>query len=689
MTDSTTQHAERARGLGLADELSSAIQERGRALAQALQASEADTVGRSLEAACTALAGAPAADLQRADRWLRQIDLCVNDVNPALHLPRAPRVGIFGWGLVGPGAPTIHAFRERLERSTDTWLTPFHGFGPDNFLVGRPTFDFGDYRDWILERFEPNKFAQLNKKMGNNVLYAIGAFIQALGQNPGLEATLQELGLKTHVYVGTGVGDIPLMYKLNLRYYKAQRRWNRFWANPERCAARREYEALDAGARRQFVEAEGAPPEPGSLPAGADPDDQEEAVEAWEAFWAARSDRLAAYLEESAEAHDIEIRGDIERDKTRVIKRRLSEIRKLNERWQIPPEPWTCVSSNRIWNIDNIPAAQITMLGRIHGASFAPIGACSGFDIALGLGADAIRENRAKAVVVGMTDPAPHPLLLGAFYDARVISSDRKMSRPLEGLKGTHVAGGSVIWVLGDLDYMMNRGHQPVGCEIVATGASSDAYHIITPSRTGPRLAIQQALRTAKVTPEEVDTWDLHATATPGDWTELQNTTEMIGAKTVFTARKGVFGHGMSVGGGWELTAQHLAMSAGQLFGTQIAPERMHPDIRRMTDRIVTDHNQRFDGRVGGKINMGIGGVNGVVISRVWEYDPTLSQALAVLETDRAALNRRLEALGAAPYTDPHGVQRLPHAVFQKLLAAASKAPAVAESGEPRSPAGA
>ena len=46
------------------------------------------------------------------------------------------RIGVFGWGIVAPKSPTIDAFRDNLA-SAETWLTPFNGFGPDNFLVGQ------------------------------------------------------------------------------------------------------------------------------------------------------------------------------------------------------------------------------------------------------------------------------------------------------------------------------------------------------------------------------------------------------------------------------------------------------------------------------------------------------------------------------------------------------------------------
>ena len=74
------------------------------------------------------------------------------------------RVGIFGWGVVAPRSPNIDAFAANLA-SAESWLQPFNGFGPDNFLVGVPEFRFADYRDWIASRFPPARFHQLEEKM--------------------------------------------------------------------------------------------------------------------------------------------------------------------------------------------------------------------------------------------------------------------------------------------------------------------------------------------------------------------------------------------------------------------------------------------------------------------------------------------------------------------------------------------
>src|SRR5580765_7207539 len=106
--------------------------------------------------------------------------------------PMRKRIGIFGWGVVAPKSPNIAAFERNLAHA-ETWLSPFRGYGPSNFLVGYPEFDFEAYHGWFDERFAPAKYAQLNDKMGPMVKFAIGSFIQSLSQNPGIETYLQSL----------------------------------------------------------------------------------------------------------------------------------------------------------------------------------------------------------------------------------------------------------------------------------------------------------------------------------------------------------------------------------------------------------------------------------------------------------------------------------------------------------------
>lgn len=524
--------------------------------------------------------------------------------NHATRMANPRRIGVFGWGVVAPGSRDVDAFAQNMSRP-DTWLTPFDGFGPSNFLVGVPPFDLADYKQWIDARFPPSRFPQLDKKFGDPTKYAIGAFVQALGQNAGMEAELHELGARAQVIVGGGLTDIPTYDRIGRELDRAQRKWNRFWAVPERNDALRLH--------LQGQPLDGAPADPTTV-AELDRDDAEEA---WWAFWAARSSGLRSYLDALAAIEGVDVAGDIASGKAANIKHKQRAIRDLRAAWGAPEAPWDQVSANALWNIASTPSSQISMLGKITGMCFSPFAACSTFGFTLKLGMEAIRRGDAKLVVVGATDPAPNPLSVGAFYNARVLSHDGVVSKPLTGMRGTHVAGGATVWIIGDLEHYVQRGWTPLGLEPLAVGITADADHIITPSKEGPVAAIKQALAASDVDPATLAEFDMHATGTPGDHNEIELLRQVLPASCRLSARKGSFGHGMGAGGGWELTAQYLAQSSGRQFPTTITWDELHPEIRKLHAQFVLrEPGDSAAASPVGKLSMGIGGLNACVISR-------------------------------------------------------------------------
>jgi hypothetical protein len=360
------------------------------------------------------------------------------------------RIGVFGWGIVAPGCPNVDVFEQRLE-DPSSWLTPFEGFGPSPFLVGQPAFDFAAYEPWISERFPPNRFRSLQKKMGSPTQYAVGAFIQALGQNEGIGEELTRLGSKTCCIIGSGLNDIPTYQRVSVDLHRAQRRWDRFWASPEHNAA---FVAWTESGKPAEFEGETVPTDP----EGVSIDERDLAEEAYWRFWAVRAPQLQDYLSELRAIESITVEGDVERAKALVIKKKKAAVAELRRKWQAPEPPWNQVSSDALWNIGNTPAAQVSMLGKITGMTFTPYAACSSFGFSLKFAMDAIRRGEATAAVIGATEPHPNALTVGTFYNARVLSADGDTSKPLTGMRGTHVSGGSAIWIVGDMEHFTNLG---------------------------------------------------------------------------------------------------------------------------------------------------------------------------------------------------------------------------------------
>jgi len=519
------------------------------------------------------------------------------------------RVGVFGWGIVAPHSKNIEAFAANLEKP-ESWLEPFNGFGPSNFLVGNPDFNFDDYKSWIDKRFPPNRFSQLKEKMDSTTLFAVGAFIQSLQQNLGIEQTLQNLGTEAHVYISTGLGNIPTINHISLTLYKAQRKWDRFWASPDNNRQLREYLALTKEEQKLNLN---VPPNPAEM----SPDDWDKAEETWWAYWTEQSLELKEYLNQLADIDKMTVKGSVEANKLKLIKEKQRLKTKLQEEWNAPSPPWDNVSANILWNIHNTPASQVTMLGRIHGLSMAPVAACSSFNVSLKLAMDSINNGEAKAVVIGASESSPTPQTVGAFSQARVAASGHEISKPLTGLRGTHISGGSAIWIVGDYEYMIDQGYTPLGMEPISVGTSSDAGHIITPSKEGPQMAIRQAIKKSQIASNEITTWDLHATATPGDYMEISNLKKILSDSVQITARKGTFGHGLGVSGGWELTAQYLCYEKGYLFPTALDKKELNSEIAAIHDNFVYNTACPLpEHGYAGKLSMGVGGINACVISK-------------------------------------------------------------------------
>ena len=151
------------------------------------------------------------------------------------------------------------------------------------------------------------------------------------------------------------------------------------------------------------------PVDPATLP----DEDREEVEEQWWHFWAGHSQELRQFLAEMREIESLAVQGTVETGKLGLIKEKQRRIQRMLKAWACPSPPWREVPANLLWNIHNAPAAQISMMGRITGLTFAPVAACATFGVTLKLAMDAIRRGEAKVVVIGATDPPPLRLMVG------------------------------------------------------------------------------------------------------------------------------------------------------------------------------------------------------------------------------------------------------------------------------------
>ena len=527
--------------------------------------------------------------------------------------PVLRKISLYGCGVVAPGASNLNQFLEVVKAGRPV-LEPSKELY-NAFLVGNPKFDFSVYHDWISDRHAPSRFSQLNEKGGSNVQFAVGTTIDALESNPGLERALKRIDPRVFVCYGSGFGDLNSYFNANNEFTRAAQIWERFWADPARNAL---CEAHMSGSNQDNE----APADPRRF----EPDSPERAAAwaAWNKYWAPQCGQLNDYLAEFSRIESTVVGADVATDKLNMIRAKAKAKKALAEKYGCPTPPWESVNANFLWNLPNAPAAQVSMLLGIHGVSYASIGACATYGLVVRQALDAIRSGSHDAAIIGTVDVPPPAELVSGFYAAKVLAAGGEVGVPLCHLRGTHVAGGACTWILAADDVMEKLGVRSLGVEILAAGLSSDAEHIISPSAEGPKLCIQDAFSQTHLEKADIGTWDMHATGTPGDWSEFQLMNEFVNKEAVITARKGIFGHGMSTCGGWEVTAQVFGVQKeGVHFtipGSGIESSKIHPSIAALNWRIASDSPVTVEaprGLVCGKLSMGIGGVSSCILTKV------------------------------------------------------------------------
>jgi len=105
---------------------------------------------------------------------------------------------------------------------------------------------------------------------------------------------------------------------------------------------------------------------------------------------------------------------------------------------------------------------------------------------------------------------------------------------------------------------------------LLGIGESSDAYHMSSPhpDGLGARMAMQDALNMAGLTPSQIDYINLHGTATPSnDAAEGKAVRDIFGSRTPCSSTKGATGHTLGAAGGVEAVICALGLQHGLLPG--------------------------------------------------------------------------------------------------------------------------
>ncbi|MDD1965549.1 beta-ketoacyl-ACP synthase II [Pseudomonas putida] len=276
-----------------------------------------------------------------------------------------------------------------------------------------------------------------------------------------------------------------------------------------------------------------------------------------------------------------------------------------------------------------VPGSIINMISgflSIHlgaqGPNYAIATACTTSTHCIGMAARNIAYDEADVMIAGGAEMAACGLGMGGFGASRALSTRNdepaRASRPWDkGRDGFVLSDGAGALVLEELEHAKARG-ATIYAEIIGFGMSGDAFHMTSPPEDGAGAArcITNALRDAKISPDQVQYINAHGTSTPaGDLAEVNAIKSVFGEhayKLAVSSTKSMTGHLLGAAGAIEAIFSVLAING------QVAPPTINLDEpgegcdldfvphepRRMPIDIVVSNS------------FGFGGTNGSLVFR-------------------------------------------------------------------------
>jgi 3-oxoacyl-(acyl-carrier-protein) synthase len=262
----------------------------------------------------------------------------------------------------------------------------------------------------------------------------------------------------------------------------------------------------------------------------------------------------------------------------------------------------------------------ISELLTVKGPSFTVGNACASGNLAVLAGLDLIRSGRADAVIVSGGAFGLDPMTLHGWAMIEALScrsfneEPARASRPFDTRREGFVPSeGAGALVLETLTGARKRGAR-MYAELLGAASTSDASRLTKPHLDGQVRVIHGALRDARITPEQIDYINAHATSTP-----LGDAVEVAAIKAVFgdhayripiNATKSMLGHCLTAAGVVELVATIL----------QMANDVVHPTINQEEQDSQLDldfvPNEARQHRIEVAISnaFGFGGLNSCVV---------------------------------------------------------------------------
>lgn len=273
----------------------------------------------------------------------------------------------------------------------------------------------------------------------------------------------------------------------------------------------------------------------------------------------------------------------------------------------------------------NLAAGQVSIKYGFKGPMGTPVTACAAGIQAIGDAVRLIQNDEADIALCGGAESCIDSVAIAGFHAAKALTTTHNddpatASRPFDQERdGFIIAEGAGLLVIESLEHALKRGAKPIA-EIVGYGTTADAYHITAAPEdgNGARRSMENAIKMAGISPDQVSYINAHATSTPiGDVGELTAIKALFGAdaKVAISSTKSSTGHLLGAAGGLAAIFTTLALK-NQIAPVSLNCHQVDPVAEHLN--IVMEKARPMPIQYALCNGFGFGGVNASLVLKAW-----------------------------------------------------------------------
>ncbi|MGX9817863.1 beta-ketoacyl-ACP synthase II, partial [Leuconostoc mesenteroides] len=273
-------------------------------------------------------------------------------------------------------------------------------------------------------------------------------------------------------------------------------------------------------------------------------------------------------------------------------------------------------------SIPNMVSGNVSLRFGAKGINSTIVTACASATNAIGEAFWRIQSGKADVMLTGGSEATVNEIGIAGFAALTALSKEEdptQASKPFDKNRHGFVLGeGSGILVIESLEHAQARGAH-ILAELVGYGASSDAYHMTSPSPDGEGAAraIRDALNDANLEANQISYINAHGTATgANDSGEAHAIATVFGENTVpVSSTKGMTGHLLGAAGAIEALISVGSLTRGEL-PVNVGLDEQDEDTKVVN--LVDQENKHQAPEYVMSANYGFGGHNAVIVFKKW-----------------------------------------------------------------------